>query len=113
LPAASLPPAGAPGGGLAAGAAGPAGGVPAGTRPAGAGGQNPYDSGANASYPYPGQSYAARPAATGPVPDGADDRYYRPSPADGYSAGGAGQGRADQGRGGYGNGYPATGDRRH
>jgi len=113
LPAASLPPAGAPGGGLAGGAGGPADGVPAGTRPTGAGGQNPYDSGANASYPYPGQSYAARPATTGPVPDGADDRYYRPSPADGYSAGGAGQGRADQGRGGYSNGYPATGDRRH
>jgi hypothetical protein len=53
----------------------------------------------------------------------ADDRYYRPSPADGYAAGSVGQdqagqgraeqGRADQGRAGYGNGYPASGDRRY
>jgi hypothetical protein len=104
LPAASLPPAGAPNGGHA-------GGVPAGPRPTGAGGQNPYDSGANASYPYPSQSYAARTAATGPVQDGADDRYRRPSPADGHGAGGTSQGRADQDRNGY--GYPATGDRRY
>ncbi|HEY4463700.1 MAG TPA: hypothetical protein VGN41_13645, partial [Streptosporangiaceae bacterium] len=78
----------------------------------GAGGENPYDSGITGSYPYSGQPYAARPAATtGPAQDGADDRYYRPSPADGYAAGGASQGRADRGRGGYGNGYPATRDR--
>ena len=54
---------------------------------------------------------------TWPAQDGSDDRYYRPSPADGYASGGASQGRADQGRadqgrGGYGNGYPAAGDRR-
>jgi hypothetical protein len=44
---------------------------------------------------------------------GADDRYYRPPPADGYGGAGAGQNRTDQGRGGNGNGYPATGDRRY
>jgi hypothetical protein len=52
------------------------------------------------------------------VQDGADDRYYRPNPADGYatgdtSRGGNGQGRGDQGRGGYTNGYPVNGDRRY
>ena len=113
LPGAALPATGTSGGGPAGGAAGPAGGVPAGTRPTGTGGQNPYDSGVTGSYPYPSQSYAARQATTGPVQDGAADRYYRPSPADGYAAGGASQGRADQGRGGYGNGYPAAGDGRH
>jgi hypothetical protein len=108
LPAASPP---AAGGGLS-GAGGANAGAPAGSRPTGAGGENPYDSGITGSYPYSGQPYAARPAATtGPAQDGADDRYYRPSPADGYAAGGASQGRADRGRGGYGNGYPATRDR--
>ena len=107
LPAAGLPPAGAAGGGPG----GTAAGVPAGTRPTGTGGQNPYDSGVTGSYPYPGQSYAARSTTTGPMQGGADDRYYRPSPADGYGAGGAGQNRTDQGRGG--NGYPAAGDRRY
>jgi hypothetical protein len=109
LPAAGLPPAGAAGGGPG----GTAAGVPAGARPTGTGGQNPYDSGVTGSYPYPGQSYAARSTTTGPMQGGADDRYYRPSPADGYGAGGAGQNRTDQGRGGNGNGYPATGDRRY
>jgi hypothetical protein len=113
LPGAAPPATGTSGGGPAGGAAGAAGGVPAGTRPTGTGGQNPYDSGVTGSYPYPSQSYAARQATTGQVQDGADDRYYRPSPADGYAAGGASQGRADQGRDGYGNGYPATGDRRY
>ncbi|HEY1619422.1 MAG TPA: hypothetical protein VGG25_17505 [Streptosporangiaceae bacterium] len=80
-------------------------------RPTGSAGLNPYDAGATGSYPYPNQSYPARPAAAGPVPDGTDGRYYRPSPPDGSGAGGTGQGRGDQGRGG--NGYPASGDRRH
>jgi hypothetical protein len=108
-----MPATGTSGGVPACGAAWPPGGVPAGTRPTGTGGQNPYDSGASGSYPYPSQSYAARQAATGPVQDGAADRYYRPSPADGYAGGGASQGKADQGRGGYGNGYPPAGDGRY
>ena len=115
LPSAGLPATGTAPGGGGNGAAGPAGGGSAGTRPTGAGGQNPYDSGVTGSYPYPGQagqsSYAGG-SATGAAPDRADDRYYRPAPADGYAAGGTGQGRADQGRNGYGNGYPASGDRR-
>ena len=91
----------------------PAAGAPAGARPTGAGGLNPYDSSVTGSYPYPSQGYPARPAPTGPVPDATDDRYYRPSPADEYAAGNAGQGWADQGRAAYGNGYPASGDRRY
>jgi hypothetical protein len=52
------------------------------------------------------------------VRDAADDRYYRPSPPDGYTADRTDQGRTDQGptdqgRSGYGNGYPANGDRRY
>jgi hypothetical protein len=105
-------------------AAGPASSAPPPSSPPGArqqpaaGGLNPYDSGATGSYPYP-----ARPAPAGPVQDAADDRYYRPSAANGQAGGGAGQngtsqngtgqGRADQSRAGYGNGYPANGDRRY
>jgi hypothetical protein len=106
-----LPAAAAPGNGLAVpgGAAGASGG---------AGGQNPYDSGVTGSYPYPGQAYGARQAATGPAQDGADDRYYRPPtsggyPADRTSQGRSDQGRSDQGRSGYANDYPASSDRRY
>jgi hypothetical protein len=47
------------------------------------------------------------------VQDAADNRYYRPSPADGYAGGGVGQDGPGQGRADYGNGYPASGDRRY
>jgi hypothetical protein len=112
LPGSGQPTGGFPAAGPSGGSpAGPVPGAPAGARPTGAGGLNPYDSSVTGSYPYPGQGYPARPAPTGPVPDAADDRYYRPSPADEYAAGNAGQGRADQGRAGY--GYPASGDGRY
>jgi hypothetical protein len=76
------------------------------------GGLNPYDSDVTASYPYPGQSFPARPAAGGQPQDDADDPYYRPA-ANGYPSA-APQGRNDQDRddqgtpgytGNYGNGY--------
>lgn len=105
--------------GPSAGSAGSSASTPTGSRPSGNGGLNPYDTTASGSYPYPSQSYPARPAPTAPAQDGTDDRYYRPAAADGYTAGsasqsGTSQGRANQGRAAdYGNGYPAQGDRRH
>ena len=57
-------------------------------------GQHPYDRGASASNPYPGQPRPSRPA-----PDQDDDRYRNPRPA--------GQGTGGYGTGGYGTGgYP-------
>ena len=114
-----------PSAGPSAGAAGSPTTGPTGARPSGSGGLNPYDTTATGSYPYPGQPYPSRPTSAAPAQDGTDDRYYRPSAAEGYTAGSASpsgtnnQGRAnqngaDRGRtADHGNGYPAKGDRRH
>lgn len=101
-----------------------AGGVPAGGRSPAGDALNPYDAGITGSYPYPGQSYPARPAAAGSAQDGADDRYYRPSPQDGRAAGQSGVGHSGVGQSGAGQSgagqgvnyrttYPAPPDRRY
>jgi len=106
-PRPAQPPAAAPASGpLSA----PVGNPPSNGRHSMPGGLNPYDSDVTASYPYPGQSFPARPATGGQPQDDADDPYYRPS-ANGYPGTGAAHGRNDQDQGApgyggnYGNGY--------
>jgi hypothetical protein len=77
-------------------------GAPAVNRPAG---QNPYDEAVTGAYPYSVESFLSPPTPPGPLPDSAEDAYYRPSAPERQPAGS----RPGQGEPGYASGgYPAA-----